>query len=139
MIDLSGKWVGTVVYGAEYKQFSGKELFFEFELIQQGDEIAGTAIDTGGTGVSPDQANILGTFKNNKIIFLKQYESSHYYSGNETKIDRSKPGPKIKYTGEYNEQTQTFSGEWVIKITFLLLWIIPMRLKSTGSWTMQRK
>lgn len=139
MTDITGQWTGTVVYGQGYGQFKGKELFFEFDLIQHVYEIAGSGIDTGGSGISPDSADILGTFKDNKINFIKRYKSSHFYQDGEIKIDRAKLGPKIKYTGIYNEQDGTFSGEWVIRLTVFILWFIPIPIKNAGTWTMKRK
>lgn len=140
-LNLNGQWTGTIQYGKEYSQHAGKELYFDLELMQYGDEIAGTAYDTGGVGASPDSANILGTYQDNRINFLKQYTSSHYYDrdNSDTKIDRSKKGPIIKYSGFYNDSEKTFTGDWVIRMTVNLFWIIPLPFKNTGTWTMKRK
>jgi hypothetical protein len=71
-IDLTGTWYGTIIYGKGYRNMIGKELFFSADIIQNGDEIAAVAKDIGGEGASPDPANILGKFKDNKIEFYKQ-------------------------------------------------------------------
>jgi hypothetical protein len=137
--NLTGKWTGTIIYGKEYRQFRGSELFFDLDLVHYKDEVAGVAIDTGGTGMSPDNANILGIYRNNKIDFIKQYESFHYMSNEGPKIDRTRRGPEIKYSGIYNPMEQSFSGIWIIRMTVLLFRLLPVPVKSTGTWTMKRK
>ena len=140
-IDLTGHWTGTIIYGKQYSRMAGKELYFDMELIQNDNEIAGTAVDIGGVGMSPDQAYILGSVKDIEINFIKQYTSSHFYSskGNETKIDKSKKGPRIKYQGFYNPEDETIIGEWQINMTVFLLYILPIPFKNSGTWTMKRK
>ena len=137
--DLNGLWTGTVVYGKSYGQHSGKELHFSMDLVHHGDEIAGTAQDIGGLGVNPDPANILGTFRDKKIDFLKQYPTFHYGKDRSEKvtIDKSHTGPKIKYTGTLRDNG-TLVGHWSMQMIFLFLWLIPVRLKKSGTWTMRR-
>jgi hypothetical protein len=137
--NLTGNWTGTIVYGKGYSTFKGEKLYFDLELTHYGFEVAGIAIDTDGVGVSPDNANILGTFKDNRISFVKQYESMHYMTKEGTKVDKSRRGFKIKYTGIYNEATGSFSGEWLIKMTVLLFWLFPIPVRNSGQWTMKRK
>ncbi|MCE3226738.1 MAG: hypothetical protein K0S32_1289 [Bacteroidetes bacterium] len=139
-MDLNGKWSGTVVYGKGYGGYEGKELYFDFDLIQNGKEIAGTAFDTGGVGMSPDQAQLFGTFENNQFEFLKQYDSLHYYSNEgEVTVDKTQKGPLIKYSGIYNTNTDTFSGFWFMKVRVLILWIIPWTINCGGIWSLRRK
>ena len=140
-IDLTGHWTGTIIYGKQYSRMAGKELYFDMELIQNDNEIAGTAVDIGGVGMSPDQAYILGSVKDIEINFIKQYTSSHFYSskGDETKIDKSIKGPRIKYQGFYNPEDETIIGEWQINMTVFLLYILPIPFKNSGTWTMKRK
>lgn len=139
-INLSGYWIGTLIYGKEYRNHAGKELHFTMNLVHYNNEVAGTALDTGGTGMSPDEANILGTFHNNTINFYKQYASLHYYTGSgDTAIDRSKKGPLINYTGTFDPVNETFYGEWKIRLKLSVWGIhIPLPIKSTGTWTMKR-
>ena len=140
-IDLTGHWTGTIIYGKQYSRMAGKELYFDMEIIQNGNEIAGSAVDIGGVGMSPDQAYILGSVKDVEINFIKQYTSSHFYSNkdDEMKIDKSKKGPRIKYKGFYNPADETIVGEWQINMTVLLLYILPIPIKNSGTWTMKRK
>jgi hypothetical protein len=140
-IDLTGHWTGTIIYGKQYSRMAGKELYFDMELIQNDNEIAGTAIDIGGFGMSPDQAYILGSIKDIEINFIKQYASSHFYSSKDgnTKIDKSKKGPRIKYQGIYNPDNDTITGDWQINMTIFLLYVLPIPIKNSGTWTMMRK
>jgi|JI10StandDraft_1071094.scaffolds.fasta_scaffold09301_1 hypothetical protein len=139
-MDLTGQWEATIIYGKEYREDKGKELCFQMDLVQYGDEIAGTAIDTGGIGVSPDPATILGKVINNDIEFIKRYDSSHYLDrGGKVVVDRSRRGHKIKYSASFNETNQIFTGVWTIRIWVLFLWFIPIVWSCNGTWTMKRK
>lgn len=139
-MDLTGQWDAIVIYGKGYRDDKGKELCFQMDLVQYGNEIAGTAMDTGGVGVSPDPATILGEFMNNRLEFLKQYDSSHYLSKDgKVIVDRSRRGHKIKYSADFNETNQTFNGVWKIRVWVLFLWLLPIVLSCKGTWTMKRK
>ncbi|MES2516030.1 MAG: hypothetical protein V4580_17885 [Bacteroidota bacterium] len=135
----TGTWVGTIIYGKAYTSTRGKELYFELELVQQQEYITGIAKDTGGTGTSPDAAEINGTFTDNKIDFVKQYATSHYFTPNGTQFDRSQKGHLIHYTGSFNPEENTFSGTWRIKNKVWFLGLIPLTKSSGGTWTMKRK
>lgn len=139
MININGNWTGTITYGKEYWKFKGKELYFDMELAQHGEEFKGTAIDIGGWGISPDQAIVEGSITGNKIDFAKQYSSLHYFSNGKVKIDPSAKGNIIAYSGVFDEVTQTFQGEWVIRGKVKLFGFIPIHYKNTGTWTMRRK
>ena len=140
MIDLTGLWKGTIVYGKGYKQYIGKELYFDMDIIQYGNEIAGTAKDTGGVGMSPDSAQILGSIINNKITFLKQYSSFHYQTADGgVKVNKNFAGPMINYNGSFDAATEAFTGHWNIKLKYRLFGIIPLTLKCSGIWMMSRK
>ena len=137
---LEGSWTGSLIYSKDYRLHAGKTLYFEMDLMHSGNEFIGKAKDTGGTGMSPDPADILGTFSENKIRFLKQYATSHYYMPDgSTEIDRTQKGPVIVYTGVFDPVSQEFSGDWIIKTRYLLFFIIPLVNKSRGTWTMKRK
>ena len=50
-------------------------------------------------------------------------------------IDRSQPHPQVHYTGHFNAQSNSFSGEWEIQkvIDEETLYI------SSGTWEMRKK
>jgi len=134
------KWTGTIIYGKEYKVHQNKELYFDLDLIRDNEKITGTAIDIGGEGASPDPATIKGTIVGEKISFIKQYASLHSYNiKGETTIDKSRKGPEINYTGIYDENEKRYNGHWKMTVTFKILWLIPLNLSASGTWTMKRK
>jgi hypothetical protein len=137
--NATGNWTGTITYGKGYTSTRGKELYFDLQLIQQQEFITGIAKDTGGTGMSPDPAEINGTFTANRIRFVKQYATSHYFTENGTRFNRSQKGHIIHYTGSFDPAKQTFAGEWRINYKTFILWIIPVTRFSGGTWTMKRK
>ena len=138
-LNMQGKWTGVIVFGKEYPEHIGEKLYFEAEIFQDGNMIRGTAIDSAGVGVSPDPTSISGTCSNNRISFIKQYSSMHFFNNGEVIVDKTKRGFKIHYTGEFDDNDMSFKGNWIIKSWAWILGIIPIRYINTGTWTMQRK
>jgi hypothetical protein len=137
--NINGKWTGTIIYGQKYLEHSGKELYFDLDITQENESIKGIAIDTGGTGISPDAASISGSFSKNTVSFIKQYKNHHYYDKGKTVVDESRPGYEIYYTGIYDEAQKTFEGNWEYRVTYKILWIIPYKHVFGGTWNMHRR
>jgi hypothetical protein len=137
-MNLTGQWSGTVIYGKEYRKHQHAELYFDLDIMQDHDKITGIAVDTGGVGVSPDPADITGTFAHGQMNFNKQYRSYHFYHRGGTKIDQSRSGNVIQYTGIFLEEKQVFKGDWYIEGRGRLFGIIPFKYKNTGTWMMKR-
>ena len=137
-MNIEGKWSGVIIYGKEYRKNEGKELYFEIDILQDGENINGTAKDLSGFGVNPDLAKFSGTLIDNKINFVKQYASFHYYVNDRHNRDTTKKGSKIYYEGCFNDEAQSFNGSWTIKGVFKLLGFIPYKYKNTGTWSMTR-
>jgi len=139
-MEISGHWTGTIIFGKIYKEYQNKELYFDLELIQNNENISGKAIDIGGIAMNPDPAIINGKIVTNKIQFIKQYISHHYYENGAVKADKSKKGPEIRYFGTYNESDKTLSGDWEIILKVKLFGIIPIKIShGNGTWNMKRK
>lgn len=136
---IHGKWTGTITYGKKYAELNGKELYFDLEIIQDGELITGTSVDIGGIGTSPDAASISGTFKANAISFIKRYNSFHYFDRGNTVVDKSQPGYEIYYTGVYNETQQTFRGNWEYRVRYNIFWIFSRKYVVGGTWSMRHK
>jgi hypothetical protein len=139
MMNVQGKWKGTIIYGKVYRSAANRELYFEAEISQMDEILTGTATDTGGLGVNPDPASIVGAVSGNRISFVKQYPTRHFMVGGKTIFNRKKKGPEIRYNGEFNPETQTFAGTWLIKQVTKLLGFIPITMEGSGTWTMERK
>jgi len=137
--NINGKWTGTIIYGDKYTEQKGKELYFDMGISQEGELITGISIDVGGTGMSPDSATISGSFKGSIISFTKQYSSLHYFNKGESVVDKSKSGHKIYYTGLYDNNQQTFKGDWEYRVRYKIFWIFPYILVAGGTWNMRRK
>jgi hypothetical protein len=139
-LNLPHTWTGVIHYGKNYRRLKDKEIYFELEIKQDGEKITGISMDTGGFGASPDPATIKGEINENKISFIKQYSSRHFLnSKGEMIVDKSQPGPEIFYTGIYNDEDESFSGDWLMKIKFKLFKLLPLTFNFGGSWTMKRK
>lgn len=131
--NIAGNWQGALILGNEYQQDAGQEITFDVTINQTGLLINGIAKDTGGIGVNPHPAKILGRFEDNTISFIKQYETAHYQTDHGTTIDESTKGHLIYYYGIYNNNT--FSGNWTIT-DFV---DGEQMTVGSGTWTMKQK
>ena len=136
-INLNGLWTFVIVYGPEYEEMENKELVFEAEFSQDEDTFTAVGIDKDGAGMSPDLAKIKGFLDGDRISFVKQYEFSHYASGDgKTIIDNNNPGHEINYFGAYDSINNMFYGDWDITTR-------PKGfgydVTATGTWFMKRQ
>jgi hypothetical protein len=139
-IQLNGIWSGIITYGKEYRRYAGSELHFEFEITQDGSNFTGTGRDTRGFGFTIDPATIRGYVNGNDVRFIKQYSTYNYFTWKwKSRTVPSRPGPLIDYAGTFNPLDGTISGNWIIRGKVRLFWLIPLRFKCTGTWTMRRK
>ena len=135
-INLSGLWTFVIVYGPEYGENKGEKLIFEAEFSQSDDMFTAVGIDKDGVGMSPDLAKIKGFLDGDKISFVKQYEFSHYASGDgKTIVDNNNPGHEINYFGTYDAVNNLFYGDWDITTRPKGFWY---DITCTGTWTMER-
>lgn len=138
--DFSGKWEGIITLGKEYGKNEGKEIIYESELSQSNGKIKGTSYDISGFGINPEPADINGEIKGLKISFTKQYRISHSLTKtNETEVNTNRKGPVIHYIGFYNEITDSFEGSWRMSVAKKFFGLIPLNMKTTGTWNMKRK
>ena len=137
-MNITGQWIGTITYGEEYGDLSGKSVRFEMELTQKEQRISGLSRDVGGDGVSPDPAEIKGELTEDEITFVKQYNSLHLADEHNT-IDKSRKGPKIKFFGRYEESSIEFNGKWKMGVQRKFFRLIPINRRSSGTWNMKRK
>ncbi len=139
--DHSGHWRGEVVLGKKYQNMEGQKIFFDLEIVQYHNQITGVAVDVGGYGASPDEAAINGTISGNDIQFVKQFVHEHYFLEDGTLfVDKSRPGHLIYHSGNYREESGTFSGVWRNRGKFKLFGLIPIYFNAgEGTWEMERK
>ena len=57
---LDGEWMGSIILGKLYGALQNRVMHFDMTIAQTGEEFKGTAIDTGGLGMHPDAATIVG-------------------------------------------------------------------------------
>lgn len=139
-IDLNGNWEGTIILGKEYDKNAGEQIIYYAELSQNNNRISGLSYDVSGFGTNPDPADILGFIEGSKINFTKQYRTSHNVTDtNDAKIVTTRKGPKIYYVGTFNESTNQFEGNWTMSVARKFFRLIPINVKTTGTWNMWRK
>jgi hypothetical protein len=137
--NLHGHWEGTIIYGPGYGENENKELYFNIDIVQTKDTFTGTAVDTRGVGVNPDNALIKGFVEDNEVSFVKQYASTLWFDENNTEILlKDKPSPEINYWGTFDSVTNSIKGNWEIIITGKETeegWLVDI---ATGTFTMRR-
>jgi hypothetical protein len=138
-LNLTGNWKGTIEYGKEYGENAGEKIIFRSELNQHKNKFSGLSYDISGIGLNPEPADINGEIKGRKINFIKQYRIRHMLVGDEHKIDPTRKGPKILYTGIFNESTNSFEGNWTMSVAKKFFGLIPLNIKTTGIWKMKKK
>jgi hypothetical protein len=86
-----------------------------FRDIQDG-QFEGKGVDLEGAGANFDEAIIKGFVDGTFISFTKEYEEYFFIheESNKILVADYNPSPRLSYSGEYNERSKTFSGEWEI-------------------------
>ncbi len=135
-MDVSGLWSGELALGPEYGEHSGKLLWFDLELHQNGHSITGIARDTHGFGLNADPADITGQVNGDQMTFLKRYRSTQLTDRTNLKWG---PGPAIHYSGTLDAISGRFDGVWRMESKKILFGLISINPPSTGTWNMNRK
>ena len=140
-INLSGQWVGHFAYGSEYgEDFVGEKVQFRvFVDKYESGEFEGRSIDLEGIGANYEIAQVKGYIDGAFISFTKQYPYLYTLdeSGN-TIEDKSRQHPIIAYSGEYNPNTQTFSGQWELRMEIEPVGEYWLEDIWTGTWEIRK-
>jgi len=133
----TGDWEGHYVYGrTTYKRLGGKLVDFKVKLTVKDGVLSGQATEEVTEKYMGAPAVVSGFIEGGMISMIKQYPFR--YTSNEEgeiMIDRSRPHVPIHYTGYFDPQSNSFSGEWEIQkvIDQETLYI------SKGTWEMRKK
>lgn len=141
-IDISGEWIGSIVYGKQYLTVEGEILFFEIILSRDNDRITGESRDISGKGKNDSVADIIGEFnqESGHLDFIKTYEKVARYSHKgQIKSFVKNVNSKIYYTGLFNEKLQKFEGTWKIRRKRKFLFFDFGYSIGEGTWSMKRK
>lgn len=136
---FTGKYMGILWYGEGYPLSQrNSELTFEMEIEETDNWFSGVARDTGGVGVSSDQAKVSGIINGIHIEFDKIYKRRHYNDENGNTVYDNEEGFPIYYNGTYNDDTGYYEGSWKYNVTkrFLFFFRKPYQL---GSGTFRLK
>jgi hypothetical protein len=138
-MDFTGKYEGTLWYGDGYSHDQGAELTFQMEIEEADNSFSGIANDTGGTGMSPDEAIVTGVISDKLVSFDKVYKHYHYSDeeGN-TIVDEKSEGLPILYNGIFNQETGFYEGKWKYNVV-QRYWILFTKPVEIGSGTFKLK
>ena len=137
-MDISGDWEGVLTYGKGYDQFTGEKLWFEMKVEQESDRFTGIANDIRGFGTNEFPASIEGMISAGEIEFVKTYEKEAIFNEFWESEYADNPSLPIEYIGSYDMEKNEFFGKWKISQNFKILFIIPWKVISEGTWRMKR-
>jgi hypothetical protein len=141
-MEITGEWLGSIVYGKQYRDYEGEVLLFEMILSQDSDKITGESRDISGLGKNDSVAAIEGEFNRGSrhLNFIKSYQKTVQYSwSGKRKVYKENSGSKIYYKGKFNDDLQKFEGNWKIRRTRKLLFFELTFSVGEGAWSMKRK
>ena len=119
MHDLVGEWIGYFEYGPEYgEELLGEKVQFRITIDTfNNNEFIGKCVELAGMGASDQIAQVRGYVEDLFINFTKAYPVAFYVdAGGNAVLDESRPPHVVNYNGEYSRETQTYSGEWDIRL-----------------------
>jgi hypothetical protein len=140
-IDFTGQWVGHFAYGQEYgEDIAGETVQFRLfvDSFKNG-QFTGRSVDLEGIGANYEIAQVKGYIDEDFISFTTEFP--HLYGLNEagnTLEDKNKQHPVVSYSGEYNTNTQTFAGQWELRMEIAPVGEYWLEDIATGTWEMRR-
>ncbi|NJK86822.1 MAG: hypothetical protein HC906_13450 [Bacteroidales bacterium] len=138
---MAGVWTGELTYGEEFpSEIQNKTKRFRIELEESDGDISGKYFETEGFGIIPDTAEINGFVEEDMISFVKQYPAFYLVNkdGEIKTIDDREP-PEINYSGYYNEEKQSFEGDWNMVVEFQQLTFGYAESTVSGTWSMKKE
>jgi len=141
MHDLVGQWLSHFEYGPEYgeERIGEKVQFKIFIDTFNNNEFTGNCVELGGIGASDQTSLVRGFLKDSFISFTKAYPSAFYVdAGGNAVVDPSRPPHVVNYSGKYNYETQTFSGEWDIRLQTEASIFGKSQQVASGFWEMKK-
>ncbi len=139
-LKISGTWNGELIYGEEYgPKIHNNKLFFRLVLEENDGDITGECIDVSGTGVVNEPATINGFIEDDMISFVKQYPACYILNkeGSVETIPEKEP-LEMNYSGFYNNENQSFEGDWHMIIEIKQLTFGYAEHAVSGTWSMKK-
>lgn len=117
---FTGKWLGSFSYLQE-NEFTDQvvlpDVTFSLELYDENGSFTGTCIDDEVKDIMKGVITVKGFVDGDIISFTKQYPSFYFTDENgQIQVDPSQAHPPIIYSGIYDAECNTYSGEWEMTI-----------------------
>jgi len=124
MDSITGKWIGTYVYGESYeKELQGKSVSFTMNLSYDGELIHGTCVDEETKALFSEPSTIEGTFEYDAVLFYKSYPKAKGLVGPSLLIAQQYNSSSIQYKGvlkkKFFSRKRYLEGIWEIHGSFL--------------------
>lgn len=137
MPELSGQWLGTLIYGNGFGQLEHEALVFVLELRSAEDGFSGMSKDVDGIGMRSGPASVSGFADNGSISFVAQYLEAPNLENQKLSGGGEQSGPEISFTGTWDPERQEFSGEWILLESYTAFSNVFFD-NSGGRWSMRK-
>lgn len=111
-------WKGTFTYNEGYDEIDQyKSVNFKMEIVFNDNSFVGTSTDSESESLFNEPAKVKGFTDDEKISFTLNYPCS-YYKNDDGKIvlDEENKHPEIHYLGFWEEDKNSVSGNWEMKM-----------------------
>lgn len=139
MPDITGKWLGKIIYGRSFGKLENESLVFTLDIVQAGDEFTAVSNEIDGIGINPNHASVHGFVEDDIINFVKQYHLPPQLNSKNKLIRSDKSGPEISFTGNFDKSINEYSGEWIVVVSFKVMGTVFFEKNNGGTWSMKRE
>ncbi len=140
-IDFTGQWIGHFSYGPDYgENLVGEKVEFRLFIDDfSNGEFTGRSVDIEGIGANFELAQLKGYVDGHFISFTKEYPFLYGLDEDGNSIEnRNKQHPPVAYSGEYNQNTKIFSGQWELKMEIEPVGDYWLEDICTGTWEIRK-
>lgn len=138
MPELSGQWLGKLIYDQSFGELEHESLVFTLEIISGEEGFSGVSKDVDGIGINTNPATVKGFIEENSINFIKKYTPAPRLNNDHKLVeDKNHKGPELSFTGSWDAESGEFSGEWIIVESYAVYSNVFYE-NCGGRWSMKR-
>ena len=139
-MNISGKWVGTAIYGENYGKAAGKRNDFMLDIVEEEGEITGSVIDQECVFVFKSAISVTGFHHDETLSFIRNYPFKYYFAEEDGLfcIAENKVPYEVNYMGEYVPDKEYFAGVWELATNVVKTGTPYQQEQGSGNWAMRR-
>ncbi len=141
---IDGQWQGHFTYGEGYTpDFRKQKVRLELNLINEGGNLQGTALDSVTRGLFREPAQLVGRVEGDSVAFIKRYPClvTVDESGNSIVVPEQ-PSTETIFSGKLKKKLFSskyfLQGEWKIEGSFINQWGTKSNYTYRGTWSVEK-